>query len=110
MRRHFIINMKPRRNPYVDTSTEAFDGDWAKNYSHLEKEDTYLWTHAACIYEDQKTPQGFYFEYDLVRDGARFQIYVPYGTDKEMEKQAKQWLRNNRDVVNLKIIRIQKVK
>ena len=81
-----------------------FDGDWHGRYfagSGWETVDAYR------VYEETGTDPPLTFHWELAGpDGASFLLFIPPGTSREAEANAKAWIRNARDVVHLSTFRI----
>ena len=110
MRKIWITNTKTKRFvEVVGNPREMFDGDWKENYAPTKGAD-WLDVQAFSIHGDGYTTRnGVPYEYDLCCDGGMFTLLVDTGTHNEEDiKKAKYWLRHDRDVVSLRVLRLKR--
>lgn len=101
---HLIINRNTKK--YIHTNTETWNGDWKLKYKHVKNAD-YLDILTPQLY-NHDTVNNLPFTYNLCRDGGYFVIYADQNTSDEDIKKAKSMLRNDRDVVSLKVLKLNK--
>jgi len=105
-RGHLIINNK--NGKYIFTDSANWDGDWRKNYPHVA-DLNYMDIDVPSIWEHDVV-NGLPFVYDLTRDGGLFALYADQDSTAEQVEQAKAQLRRDRDVVSLRVVRLQAIK
>lgn len=103
---YWIVNTKTKT--YMEDAKPNFDGDWRKNYPHTKNAD-WLDVEAYSVW-DPDTINGIPFVYDLCRDGMYATLLVDmYKYNDEYVEGTKRDLRNERDVVRLKVLRLERV-
>jgi hypothetical protein len=100
--KHILISSTESRGVIVEmepSDTGKYYGEVQKKFAGLEWPDLYM----IRLHDDFLTPQGLYFNYDLVRDGGYYGLIALPGTSKEDIEEAKRYLKVSFDVLSIKV-------
>lgn len=105
MDKYYIVDEKNHRVHIIDVGAESWDGNWWEKY--FPKTDP-LWIRTFRVY--QTTPQGVPYFWELAGPGgAYFILFFDKDATREQVEEAKSYLRNNQDVVDLDVMKLERV-